>query len=224
MKCPHCHVTIHAESVPHPIVEADKRTLMAVKLDTVWVQAIRSPACQDVVLILETRVNIAGQLGSPHKSELIRPRVFSRSPLPAEVPDALCEDYREACDVLAASPKASAALSRRCLQHLLREHAGFAQRDLADQIQAALDSRTLPSDLAEDLDAVRNIGNFAAHPSKSTATGSVVEVAPNEAEWNLGVLEGLFDFYFVRPAERRAKRDALNKKLNEHGKPPMKQP
>jgi hypothetical protein len=43
-----------------------------------------------------------------------------------------------------------------------------------------------------------------------------------EAEWNLDVLESLFDFYFVQPARAKAKRDALNKKLADAGKPPLK--
>jgi hypothetical protein len=43
-----------------------------------------------------------------------------------------------------------------------------------------------------------------------------------EAEWLLDVLEGLFDFYFVQPALLKAKRDALNKKLKDAGKPAMK--
>ena len=47
-------------------------------------------------------------------------------------------------------------------------------------------------------------------------------VDPDEAEWNLDVLESLFDFYFVQPARAKAKRDALNKKLTDAGKPPLK--
>ena len=35
-------------------------------------------------------------------------------------------------------------------------------------------------------------------------------------------LEGFFDFYFVQPAKLEKKRDALNKKLKEAGKPPLK--
>jgi hypothetical protein len=76
----------------------------------------------------------------------------------------------------------------------------------------------------ESLDAVRNIGNFAAHPIKSTASGEVIDVEPGEAEWNLDVLESLFDFYFVQPAALRKKQDALNAKLKEAGKPEMKRP
>jgi hypothetical protein len=57
---------------------------------------------------------------------------------------------------------------------------------------------------------------------KSTASGEVVPVEPGEAEWNLDVLEALFDFYFVQPAWVKKKRDALNLKLQQAGKPPMK--
>lgn len=138
------------------------------------------------------------------------------------MPAEFTADYKEACLVLADSPKASAALSRRCLQHLLREKAKVKPSDLANEIQEVLDSHVLPSDVANDLDAVRNIGNFSAHPIKSTHTGEIVNVAPGEAEWTLNVLEELFDFYFVRPARSAAKRAALNTKLADAGKPPMK--
>jgi hypothetical protein len=81
---------------------------------------------------------------------------------------------------------------------------------------------TLPSYLAESIDAVRNIGNFAAHSMKSQHSGEILDVEPGEAEWNLEVLESLFDFYFVQPAILKAKRAALDAKLGEAGKPPMK--
>ena len=123
---------------------------------------------------------------------------------------------------LADSPKASAALSRRCLQAILRDHAGVKHGNLAGEIQQVIDSGKLPSHLTESLDAIRNIGNFAAHPIKSTSTGEVIEVEDGEAEWNLDVLESLFDFYFVQPAIIKKKRDALNSKLKDAGKPQMK--
>jgi|SRR5690242_16813913 hypothetical protein len=107
--------------------------------------------------------------------------------------------------VLADSPKASAALSRRCLQTLLREEAKTKAKDLVEQIQEVLDSGKLPSYLAENIDAIRNIGNFAAHPIKSTNTGEIVSVEPGEAEWTLDVLEELFDFYLIQPAKAKAK-------------------
>ena len=53
-------------------------------------------------------------------------------------------------------------------------------------------------------------------------TGEVIDVEPGEAEWLLDTLEGLFDFYFVQPAILERKRAALNKKLKEADKPPLK--
>jgi hypothetical protein len=142
--------------------------------------------------------------------------------LSPDVPPEFSDDYEEACLVLADSAKASAALSRRCLQHLLREKAGVKPSNLDNEIQQTLDAKVLPTYLAEAVDAVRVIGNFAAHPIKSKSTGEIVDVEDGEAEWWLDTLEGLFDFYFVQPLLLQKKKYALNKKLAEVGKPPLK--
>ena len=94
--------------------------------------------------------------------------------------------------------------------------------NLADEIQQVIDSGKLPSDLSESIDAIRNVGNFAAHPLKSQNSGAILDVEPNEAEWTLDVLEELFDFYFVHPAQLKKKKAALDQKLKDAGKPPMK--
>lgn len=157
-----------------------------------------------------------------HNALTVWPKGISRAPVPKEVPPEIVEDYKEACLVLSDSPKASAALSRRCLQNLLRTAAGVKHGDLNSEIQQVLDAGKLPAQIAENIDAVRHIGNFASHPNKSNSTGEVVPVEPHEAEWNLDVLESLFDFYFVQPARAKARRDALNKKLADAGKPALK--
>ena len=156
------------------------------------------------------------------KDHPVLPKVILRSPLPKEVPEDFSEDYHEACLVLADSPKASAALSRRCLQHFLREKMRVKPGDLVNEIQEVLDNGTLPSHLAKAIDAVRTVGNFAAHPIKSKSTGEVVEVETGEAEWLLDTLESLFDFFFVQPIELEQRRAALDEKLKRAGKPPLK--
>ncbi|RYE42621.1 MAG: DUF4145 domain-containing protein [Hyphomicrobiales bacterium] len=139
---------------------------------------------------------------------------------PSEVPLAIAQDFNEAAAVFPVSAQASAALSRRCLQHVL-EHAGFSNKDLGKAIEAVIASG-IPSYLADGLDAIRNIGNFAAHPTKDKNTGEIVPVEPAEAEWNLDVLELLFDFYFIQPAIALSRTEALNAKLAAAGKKPMK--
>jgi hypothetical protein len=169
------------------------------------------------------RYKVVGDIHYHNSREfLCYPKGNSRIPLGAEVPREFSDDYREACMTLADSPKASAALSRRCLQHVLREKAGVKSKNLADEIQQAIDSGKLPSHLVESLDAVRNIGNSAAHPIKSTASGEIIDVEAGEAEWTLDVLESLFDFYFTQPELLKKKREELNKKLAAAGKPNMK--
>jgi hypothetical protein len=138
-----------------------------------------------------------------------------------EVPGNMKEDFQEAAAVLSLSPKASAALSRRCLQHLLKEYAHVQSKDLSKQIQEVIESRTLSSNLVGQLDAIRNIGNFAAHPQKDKSTGEILPVEPHEAEWNLEVLQDLFDHYFVRPEQIKKRTEELNLKLAAAGKPPM---
>lgn len=130
---------------------------------------------------------------------MVRPRGSSRPPCPADVPSEIAEDYGEACIFLPDSTKASAALSRRCLQALLRAKTACQHGNLADEIQHGLTNEHWPPSLAESLDAVRNIGNFAAHPMKSKNSGEILPVEPHEAEWTLDVLETLFDHYYVQP-------------------------
>jgi hypothetical protein len=141
--------------------------------------------------------------------------------LPNEVPDKFADDFREAFETLPISPKASAALSRRCLQSLIREKEGITEKTLFAEVDKLLKSNKLPKYLADDLDAIRIVGNFAAHPIKDTNTGEIVDVEPGEAEWTLKVLEDLLLFYFVEEARSAARRDALNKKLKDAGKGQM---
>ena len=151
------------------------------------------------------------------------PRTGAKTPAPPAVPKIIAQDFNEASIVLSYSPQASAALSRRCLQHVLTDR----QVSRSDNLSAAIDDALksgLPSHLAENLDAIRNIGNFAAHPQKSQHSGEILPVQPQEAEWNLEVLELLFDFYYIQPALAAARRASLNSKLAEAGKNPMKTP
>lgn len=223
MKCPHCLVEFHAQESVSPLDNDSSGQWYILRYQCA------NPKCNKNILYLVNGAyglyinNRNGYaIGQPKSFTLIYPRGSNRPPVPQEVSQAIANDYTEACMVIVDSPKASAALSRRCLQNLLLEKAGVKKGDLAVQIQTVIDSNQLPSHLADDIDAIRNIGNFAAHPNKSHSTGEILEVEPNEAEWNLEVLEALFDFYYVQPEKAKLRRQALNAKLGDSGKPPMK--
>lgn len=219
MNCPHCQVAFHGDPTTSPLRK---------DADGVWCAVTYlCPSCNriSVEIVCATQVTGGGQglhFNGMKKSLPGYPKVASRASPPAEVPVELSQDYVEAALILADSPKASAALSRRCLQHVLREKAGVKKSDLAKEIDEVLQKGLLPSHLAEAIDAVRNIGNFAAHPIKGIASGEVMPVEPGEAEWNLDVLDGLFDFFFVQPEILKKRRASLNSKLSSAGKPVLK--
>jgi Domain of unknown function (DUF4145) len=224
VKCPHCLVEFHDQPVS---------IYLGSDVDGHWAIVRRTcPACKRMSLTLqrgkalpanfnEHVATFPGLMGLI-KAGLVSPKGSNRPPCPVDVPEQFACDYAEACLVLPDSAKAAAALGRRCLQNLLRDFVRVKHGNLSDEIQQVLDAGKLPSALHESIDAIRNIGNFAAHPTKSTQTGMILDVEPGEAEWTLDVLEELFDFYFVLPAVIQKKKDAFNRKLQEAGKPPIK--
>lgn len=212
MKCPHCTTAIHSHFTPSSIASYDKAIPQDKGAWTAYHQLC--PECARV--IIEFRLHAAG--GLIMHSGLVHPKSGSR-PVPPDVEAPYKGDFTEACNVLPHSAKASAALSRRILQTLLREKSATKSKDLADQIQEVIASGKMPSHINDGLHAVRHIGNFGVHPIKSTNTGEIVDVENGEAEWNLDTIEALFDFYFVEPAAAAKRKVELNKKLKDAGKP-----
>lgn len=221
--CPHCQVTVKLIGdrlrgillTPHHILGEAAASKEGYRLDSSV-----CPSCRQVIVAME-RVIFEEEQNTYQVvwERLVAPPAAERY-VPPETPRHIANDYREAAQVLPASAKASAALSRRCLQAVLRDQGFTRQTTLSEQIDAALPD--LPTHIAEQVDAIRAIGNFAAHPIKNAHSGEIVEVEPGEAEWNLDVLDLLFDFYYVSPARAKAKRDALNAKLTSAGKKRMR--
>lgn len=143
-------------------------------------------------------------------------------PVPTEVAaddEDVATDMHEAAAVLPVSPKASAALARRALQHILVRKAGVDPKaSLAAQIDQVLDN--LPADIRSNIDLIRNFGNVAAHPIESE--GTILDVEPGEAAFTLDVLWDVADLYYVRRARSAAIREKLDASLKSAGKPPTK--
>ena len=111
------------------------------------VRKVKCPECKKLIIVLrEVRGHFDAEgpeLRDPTHilgDKLIRPEQASKEPLPSEVPSELAEDYYEACRVLPISAKASAALSRRCLQNFLREVVKVKPDDLATEIKEVLEN------------------------------------------------------------------------------------
>src|SRR5262245_8400168 len=106
------------------------------------------PKCNGVIV----------EIGQCETFRMVQPISSNRGPIPVEVPPHIGQDYTEACNVLALSAKASAALSRRCLQATLRDQ-GYLSSNLATQIDSILNEndpqKAIPKSLREAIDGIR---------------------------------------------------------------------
>lgn len=123
-------------------------------------------------------------------------------PQPDFIPEAIRNDYYEACRIRDLSAKASATLARRCLQGMIRDFTGISKSRLIDEIRALEDATnqgTAPAGVTpesvEAIDKVREIGNIGAHMEKDVDL--IVDIEPGEAQVLIELIEMLFDEWYV---------------------------
>lgn len=227
MKCPHCQ-TEFFEIWSYDSISTNNSTVMkggAYDGDKIYSYATATtcPKCLGMTIRLTLADN--STTGGIILQSQVYPRGGQFPAAPLEVPRPIAADYAEANEVLPISPKASAALARRCLQAILASQ-GYVARDLVKQVEAVIGevdaTKAVPIGLRENIDAIRNFGNFSAHPITDQTTFQIVEVEEGEAEWCLQLLLDMFDHYYVSPARAAEKRATLAAKLTGAGKPPMK--
>ncbi|MGL0936203.1 DUF4145 domain-containing protein [Vibrio vulnificus] len=118
---------------------------------------------------------------------------------PSYIPEVVIGDYDEACLIRELSPKASATLSRRCLQGIIRDFWGVKKGRLVDEINAIKDK--VDPITWQAIDAVRNIGNIGAHMEKDI--NLIIDVEPQEAQLLTGLIEILIKDWYVTRQERQ---------------------
>ncbi len=218
MICPHCSTAVKCNWIYTNPLRADKEEGYLVEI-----KYSPCPNCKKLIAIYQE--GESNGHGVDEEVEFSHILIFpknSKISNTEDVPKLYLEDYEEALKVLSASPKASAALSRRLLQNILREEYKIQGKNLAQEIDKFIDLSGIPTHLTDAVDAVRNIGNFAAHPTKNLNTGEIVPVENGEAEWLIEVIEALFDFTFIQPIKLERRRKELNIKLQKVGKPELK--
>lgn len=112
---------------------------------------------------------------------------------PDYVPQQIRKDYEEAYSIVDLSPKASATLSRRALQGMIRDFYGIQKNSLFDEIEA-IEDKINPTEKPV-LNNLRQIGNIGAHPEKDI--NLIVNIEPGEAEKLLKVIEYFMKSWYV---------------------------
>lgn len=122
-------------------------------------------------------------------------------PFPEYIPKQLRDDYFEACLIKEKSAKASATLSRRCLQGIIRDFWGVKKKSLFEEI-AALEAQ-VDATTWEALDSVRKVGNIGAHMEKDV--NIIIDVDPEEAGLLIWLIETLFEEWYIEKHTREKK-------------------
>lgn len=165
--------------------------------------------CKEVVVVasLEEVEISSHRWESVQKIEEWRLRpTASVKTFPDFIPKAILDDYKEAAQIRVLSPKASATLSRRCLQGMIRDFWEIKPGRLVDEINNIRD-KVDPSTWAA-IDAIRSIGNIGAHMEKDI--NLIVDVEPEEAELLIKLIETLInDWYVVRENRKKMTDDIV---------------
>ncbi len=196
MQCSHCHTEISV--TPHVFALGEDS-------DGAWqVSSSRCPVCHRLL------VNLCTKEGCTYPAW---PATLSRPRLSEDVPEEYAGEYLAACQIIAFSPEASAAVSRRLLHRVLAAHAGAGAGGLFQQIDKAARSPDLPPYLKDALRSLSQIAKLGPDNEKSKRPEVLAPIEPGEAEWLLDVLRPLFELYFVQPAQLQRRHSELEERI-----------
>jgi len=147
--------------------------------------------------------------------EYLLPKSTPREPIPKDVEKIFVNDYDSAVKLLSIDANASAAYSRKVLQHYIERKLEIKKSDLKQEIKTLKELNRYPSDLIDMFDNIRHYGVFAVHAKTDKITGEIIEVDYDEAESLLDILEELFEYDYVRPARIKERNKKLQKKLKD---------
>jgi len=132
------------------------------------------------------------------------PNSFAKT-FPDYIPEILRKDYEEAMAILELSPKASATLSRRCIQGIIRDFWKISKNRLIDEIDAIKDK--VDPTTWKSIDAIRVVGNIGAHMEKDI--NLIIDVDPDEAFLLTQIIEILFSDLYIHKHERELMFNAI---------------
>ena len=138
----------------------------------------------------------------------------SAKPQPDYIPEPIVNVYNQACRIRDLSPNASATMSRRCLQGMIRNFCKISKPRLAKEIETLKNQvdegkgpRGVVQDTVDAIDHVRQIGAIGAHMEKDI--NIILDVEPGEAQVLINLIELLFEEWYVAEHEREGKMKKL---------------
>lgn len=189
INCPHCGVHVALMMAPVQVSGAGNQRISAIWKkgdgDMWWIGVC--PSCWNGILA--------------HEDQLGRGYTFYPAPLPSptdeRIPDEIRRDLDEAKRCYSVSAyRACAVMARRAMQAACMEQ-GAAKGNLVTQLHELAASGVITRSLKEWGDAVRWVGNDAAHPSGE-------DVTQDDADAILPLAEQFMHVVYVAPAIAQA--------------------
>jgi len=170
---------------------------------TLQIDFMKCPSCHKLTI---TCCGYSKDLKEEHIEKYILPKSGANK-FPNYIPLQIREDYEEAYAILNLSPKASATLSRRCLQGMIRDFWGITRKRLVDEINEISDK--IRPEVFRAITGLRKIGNIGAHMEKDV--NQIVDIEPGEAEKLLKLIELLIDDWYIKRHESKLLCDEIDK-------------
>ncbi|MEA5020032.1 MAG: DUF4145 domain-containing protein [Gordonibacter sp.] len=130
--------------------------------------------------------------------------------LPEYIPSKVRDDFKEAYLIKDISPKASVALCRYCVQYMIRDFWGISKGQLVNEIAELEEKGKCPSSI-EMLDAIRDMGNFGAHPEKDASI--IIEVDPEDAQLAIEITRTVIEDWYIDKHEREKRQTLIQASL-----------
>lgn len=196
--CPYCNSVMplisDTLSERYPSFNRDNESLSFAKHDesALCISFYKCPKCRNYSIFVKGIGDKTRNIDS-----IIQPRSSAKQ-FPDYVPEQIRNDYEEAYLISRLSPKASATLSRRCIQGMIHHKWKITLKNLNQEI-SALKDKIEPS-LWSAIDSLRQLGNIGAHMESDVNT--IVDIDPDETQKLISLVEILIKEWYIVPHER----------------------
>lgn len=192
--CPYCQkiFALHFQTYREIVIDKEGHHPVKANSSTVNIEYFICPNCDNISLFA---TGIGENIKFPKQQVL---PLSSAKQYPEYVPFQIRQDYQEAYSILELSPKASATLSRRCIQGMIHDRWHIVLKNLNQEISALKDK--IDPTLWSAIDALRQLGNIGAHMEKDINV--IVDIDSDEAHKLLALVEILIKDWYIVPHER----------------------
>ena len=214
-KCPHCSnfVTITSENCRRQVNEGFPRSKDEKHYFISTFILCPNPSCGQISLLASLNFwknngYDEPPLGKAHKEWQLIPEPRPRT-WPDNVPVAVRQDYSQAVLICELSPKASATLSRRCLQGIIRDVYKVNENSLYKEIVKIKDK--IDKDTYEIIEMIRKAGNIGTHTEKDISI--IIDIDPGDARILIQLIETLIQKLYIDDPEYKQKIENLKIKV-----------